>query len=78
MAAATGAIILGAAFSTGTVALTTGAFIGGSLMAHFAVSVALGAAMQALAPKPSISGLTEGIRLIPLDQLKIIRSYTVR
>ena len=60
MAAATGAIILGAAFSTGTVALTTGAFIGGSLMAHFAVSVALGAAMQALAPKPSISGSNRG------------------
>ena len=61
MAAATGAIILGAAFSTGTVALTTGAFIGGSLMAHFAVSVALGAAMQALAPKPSDIGSNRGL-----------------
>ena len=60
MAAATTAIVLGAAFSTGTVALTTGVFIGGSLMTHFLVSVALGAALQALAPKPSISGSNRG------------------
>ena len=60
MAAATTAIVLGAAFSTGTVALTTGVFIGGSLMTHFLVSVALGAALQALAPKPTVSGANRG------------------
>jgi hypothetical protein len=60
MAAATTAIVLGAAFSTGTVALTTGVFIGGSLMTHFLVSVALGAALQALAPKPTVSGTNRG------------------
>ena len=60
MAAATTAIVLGAAFSTGTVALTTGVFIGGSLMTHFLVSVALGAALQGLAPKPTVSGTNRG------------------
>ena len=60
MAAATTAIVLGAAFSTGTVALTTGVFIGGSLMTHFLVSVALGVALQALAPKPTVSGTNRG------------------
>jgi len=45
---------IGAAVSTATVAATTGAFIGGTLMTHFLVTTAMGAALNALQPKPNI------------------------
>lgn len=51
-----------AAVSTASVALTTGAFIFGSALTHFLVSTAMGAALNALAPKPKISG-TSGYRI---------------
>lgn len=43
-----------AAFSTATVAATTGAFILGSALTHFLISTAMGAALNALAPKPNV------------------------
>jgi hypothetical protein len=52
-----------ALMSTATVALTAGTAmaIGGTYLMHFAVTFALGAAMKALAPKPSIpSGASRG------------------
>ena len=56
-------VATGALMSTATVALTTGVAgaIGGTYLMHFAVTVALGAAMKALTPKPSaISGSNRG------------------
>lgn len=42
--------------STGVTALTAGAtFIGGSFLTHFLVTTAMGAALNALTPKPSVS-----------------------
>ena len=50
-----------AAISTGTaVAAGTVAFTFGAIATSFAVNFALGAAMQALAPKPTISGANRG------------------
>lgn len=56
-----------AAASTATTALTTGAFIGGflaggtgTLLTHFLVSTALGAALNALSPKPSFGAGASG------------------
>ena len=57
MAAMTG-VILTAAFST--LAANASTYILGSALRHFLVTVALGAAVQALAPKPSISGSNRG------------------
>ena len=57
MAAATG-ILLTAGFST--LAANAGNYILGSALRHFLVTAALGAAMQALAPKPTISGSNRG------------------
>lgn len=46
-----------AIMSTATVGLTTGAFIGGHFMTHFLITTAMGAALNALTPKPkAISG----------------------
>ena len=54
-------ILVGAAISTFTVGLTTGAvFIGGHFATHFLVTAAMGAALQALAPKPTASGANRG------------------
>jgi len=54
-------ILVGAAISTATVGLTTGAvFIGGHFATHFLVTAAMGAALQALAPKPTASGANRG------------------
>lgn len=47
-----------AAVSTATVAATTGAFILGSAVSHFLVTTAMGAALNALAPKPKIPSLS--------------------
>ena len=57
MAAVTG-VLLTAGFST--LAANAGNYILGSALRHFLVTAALGAAMQALAPKPSISGSNRG------------------
>jgi hypothetical protein len=54
MAISAGAALL----STATVAATTGAFIMGSAITHFLVTTAIGAAINALTPKPSLSGPT--------------------
>jgi len=43
------------AISTATVAFTTGAFLGGSMLTHFLISTALGAVLNALTPKPSFT-----------------------
>lgn len=43
------------AVSTATVAFTTGAFLGGSMLTHFLISTALGAVLNALTPKPSFT-----------------------
>lgn len=51
-----------AAVSTTSVALTTGAFILGSALTHFLISTAMGAALNALSPKPKVSG-TGGYRI---------------
>jgi Fibronectin type III domain len=48
-----GTAALMAAVSTATVAATTGAFIMGSWITHFLIATAMGAALNALAPKPS-------------------------
>jgi hypothetical protein len=45
-----------ALMSTATVAMTGGTFILGSFMSHFLVSTAMGAALRALTPKPSLGG----------------------
>ena len=45
-----------AALSTGVTALTGGALILGSIATHFLVTTAMGAALNALTPKPSVSG----------------------
>lgn len=42
--------------STATVAVTGGAFILGSVMSHFLISTAMGAALNALAPKAKVGG----------------------
>jgi len=49
-----------AAISTATTAFTTGAFILGSALTHFLVSTAMGAALNALSPKPRISTSSRG------------------
>lgn len=56
-----------AAVSTGVTALTGGAFMGiaalgltASAFSHFLISTAMGAALNALAPKPSLSGISRG------------------
>lgn len=49
-----------AAVSTASVAFTTGTFILGSALTHFLVSTAMGAALNALAPKPSAAGSSRG------------------
>jgi len=57
MAAVTG-VLLTAGFST--LAANAGNYILGSALRHFLVTAALGAAMQALAPKPTIAGSNRG------------------
>ena len=52
-----------AAISTATVGFTTGAFIMGSWITHFLVTTALGAALNALAPKPKFSTGSGGYSL---------------
>ena len=52
-------ILVGAAISTG-IGYATGAIAASALMTHFLVTAALGAAMQALAPKPTVSGANRG------------------
>ena len=56
--------------STATTALTGGAFLGGFLVAgsgtwltHFLVTTALGAALNALTPKPKVSGANRGYQV---------------
>ena len=46
-----------ALISTATASLTGAALIGGSMMTHFLVTTAMGAALSALTPKPSISNV---------------------
>ena len=45
---------VGAALSTAATALTGGALLGGTMMSHFLISTAMGAALNALQPKPNI------------------------
>lgn len=53
-----------ALMSTATVGLTTAAFIGGTFMTHFLVTTAMGAALNALTPKPSMpSGANRGYQV---------------
>ena len=47
-------------FSTGTAALGLATVIGGSLLNHFLITTAIGAAINALTPKPSASSATSG------------------
>lgn len=49
-----------AAISTATTAFTTGAFILGSALTHFLVSTAMGAALNALSPKPKLASSSRG------------------
>ena len=53
------AIVMGA-LSTGTAALGLSTVIGGSLMTHFLVTTAMGAAINALTPKPSSVSAQQG------------------
>jgi hypothetical protein len=49
-----------AAVSTASVAMTTGSFILGSALTHFLISTAMGAALNALSPKPKMSTASRG------------------
>jgi hypothetical protein len=49
-----------AAISTASVAMTTGAYILGSALTHFLISTAMGAALNALSPKPKVSTASRG------------------
>lgn len=51
-----GTAIAAGAMSTGAAALGFSAVIGGSLMTHFLVTTAIGAAINALTPKPTFNG----------------------
>jgi len=58
--AVTGLTIASAAGSTAITAMTGGALIGGSVLAHFAVTTAIGLALNALSPKPEQPGSNRG------------------
>lgn len=49
-----------AAISTASVAMTTGAYILGTALTHFLISTAMGAALNALSPKPKLSSSSRG------------------
>ena len=49
-----------AAISTASVAMTTGAYILGSALTHFLISTAMGAALNALSPKPKVATSSRG------------------
>ena len=54
------AISAGMAIMSTATASFTGALIGGSIMTHFLVTTAMGAALNALTPKPSIPNVSTG------------------
>lgn len=49
-----------AALSTGVTAIAGGALLGGTLLSHFLISTAMGAALNALTPKPQTGSATRG------------------
>ncbi len=59
MAISAGVALLSAA-TTSAFAVAAGTYVAGAFLTSFAVSFALGAAMKALIPKPSISGANRG------------------
>ena len=54
------AILGGALLSAGTASIAAGTFVFSTFATNFALSLALGAAMRALTPKPSVSGSDRG------------------
>ena len=54
------AILGGALLSAGTASIAAGTFVFSTFATNFALSLALGAAMKALTPKPSVSGSDRG------------------
>ena len=63
MAVAAGMALVSTLTTGAAVAAGTGAFILGSALSHFLVTTALGAALNALTPKPSFSGTNRGYQV---------------